>query len=84
MLVRPAAARALSAVSASAGNHAPGLAYRGQLLGGSVTVVVPGYVPLIKITMWRRLGARVVEGDFAEAVGKRRRASRRLRRRVNR
>ena len=56
-------------IAASAGNHALGLAYHGQLLGVPVTVVMPDYAPLIKVSTCRRLGARVViEGrDFAEA-----------------
>lgn len=56
-------------VAASAGNHALGLAYHGKLLGVPVTVVMPDYAPLIKVTTCRRLGARVlVRGhDFAEA-----------------
>ena len=56
-------------VAASAGNHALGLAYHGKLLGIPVTVVMPDYAPLIKITTCERLGARVlVRGrDFAAA-----------------
>jgi threonine dehydratase len=56
-------------IAASAGNHALGLAYHGQLLGIPVTVVMPDYAPLIKVSTCRKLGARVlVQGrDFAEA-----------------
>ena len=56
-------------VAASAGNHALGLAYHGKLLGIPVTVVMPDYAPLIKITSCQKLGARVlIRGlDFAEA-----------------
>src|SRR5216684_5565010 len=56
-------------VAASAGNHALGLAYHGQLLGIPVTVVMPRFAPLTKVTNCRRLGAKVVlEGnDMAEA-----------------
>lgn len=56
-------------IAASAGNHALGLAYHGRLLGIPVTVVMPDYAPLIKITTCERLGARVliVGKDFAEA-----------------
>ena len=56
-------------IAASAGNHAAALAYHGQLLGIPVTVVMPDYAPLIKISTSKRLGARViVQGrDFAEA-----------------
>lgn len=56
-------------IAASAGNHALGLAYHGQLLGIPVTVVMPDYAPLIKVSTCRKLGARVVVAgrDFAEA-----------------
>lgn len=56
-------------VAASAGNHALGLAYHGKLLDVPVTVVMPDYAPLIKITTCQRLGARVIihGRDFAEA-----------------
>ena len=56
-------------IAASAGNHALGLAYHGKLLGIPVTVVMPDYAPLIKVSTCRRIGARVlIHGrDFAEA-----------------
>jgi threonine dehydratase len=56
-------------VAASAGNHALGLAYHGKLLQIPVTVVMPDYAPLIKITTCEKLGARVlIRGrDFTEA-----------------
>lgn len=56
-------------VAASAGNHALGLAYHGKLLGVPVTVVMPDYAPLIKITTCEKLGARVVVqgNDFTAA-----------------
>src|SRR5208283_5496317 len=63
------AARRRGVIAASAGNHALGLAYHGQLLGIPVTVVMPEFAPLLKTTTCRRLGARVVlhGRDFAEA-----------------
>jgi threonine dehydratase len=66
----PKGSRRKGVVAASAGNHALGLAYHGRLLGISVTVVMPEFAPLIKITTCQRLGARVIlKGkDFAEAV----------------
>jgi threonine dehydratase len=69
LLCLPAEARARGVIAASAGNHALGLAYHGRLLSIPVTVVMPDYAPLIKVTTCRRLGARVVvQGrDFAEA-----------------
>jgi threonine dehydratase len=56
-------------IAASAGNHALGLAYHGRLLSVPVTVVMPDYAPLIKVTTCQRLGARVIISgrDFAEA-----------------
>lgn len=56
-------------IAASAGNHAAALAYHGRLLGVPVTVVMPDYAPLIKISTCRNLGANViVHGrDFTEA-----------------
>lgn len=69
LLLLPPAARRRGVVAASAGNHAAALAYHGHLLGIPVTVVMPDYAPLIKISTCRRLGARVlVQGeDFAAA-----------------
>ena len=56
-------------IAASAGNHALGLAYHGRLLRIPVTVVMPDYAPLIKVSTCRKLGARVIVSgrDFAEA-----------------
>ncbi len=47
-------------VAASAGNHALGLAYHGHLLHVPVTVVMPQFAPLIKISTCQRLGAEVI------------------------
>jgi threonine dehydratase len=47
-------------VAASAGNHAQGVAYHGGLLGIPVTVVMPTFAALIKVTNCRHLGASVV------------------------
>src|SRR5690349_2784117 len=47
-------------IAASAGNHAQGVAYHGSLLGIPVTVVMPRFAALIKVTNCRQLGARVV------------------------
>jgi threonine dehydratase len=62
-------ARRRGVIAASAGNHALGLAYHGKLLRIPVTVVMPDYAPLIKITTCQRLGARVIVSgkDFVEA-----------------
>jgi len=69
LLLRSASGRLRGVVAASAGNHALGLAYHGHLLGIPVTVVMPEFAPLIKITTCQRLGARVIlrGDDFAEA-----------------
>ncbi len=57
------------AISASAGNHALGMAYHGGLLKIPVTVVMPRFAPLIKVANCRKLGANVIlHGDnLAEA-----------------
>jgi threonine dehydratase len=56
-------------IAASAGNHALGLAWHGRLLGIPVTVVMPRFAPLVKISRCRQWGATVVlHGDtFDEA-----------------
>ena len=61
--------RTRGVITASAGNHALGLAYHGQLLGIPVTVVMPKTAPLTKIANCRHLGAKVIlEGkDIGEA-----------------
>ena len=56
----PASARSRGVVAASAGNHAQGVAYHGALLGVPVTVVMPKFAPLTKVTNCRNLGATVV------------------------
>ena len=69
-LLRLAAAqKKRGVIAASAGNHALGLAYHGRLLAIPVTVVMPDYAPLIKVSTCRRLGAKVIihGRDFAEA-----------------
>ena len=56
-------------IAASAGNHALGLSYHGQLLKIPVTVVMPQFAPLTKVTNCRRFGAEVIlhGNSFAEA-----------------
>jgi len=56
-------------IAASAGNHALGVAYHGGLLGIPVTVVMPRFAALIKITNCRALGAAVIlhGADLSEA-----------------
>lgn len=75
LLLLPDSLRRRGVIAASAGNHALGLAYHGRLLGIPVTVVMPEFAPLIKITTCQRLGAKVIlhGKDFAEAVAEARR-----------
>src|SRR6478672_2275842 len=60
LLLLDEATRARGVISASAGNHALGLAYHGKLLGIRVTVVMPKYAPLIKRTTCGKLGAEII------------------------
>src|SRR5258705_5809530 len=41
-------------IAASAGNHAQGIAYHGSLLGIPVTVVMPKFAALVKVTNCRQ------------------------------
>jgi threonine dehydratase len=56
-------------IAASAGNHALALAYHGRELGIAVTVVMPKYAPLVKVSNCRSFGAEVLAeaDDFADA-----------------
>ena len=56
-------------IAASAGNHAQGVAYHGALLGIPVTVVMPRFAALVKVTNCRQLGANVIlhGADLTEA-----------------
>lgn len=56
-------------ITASAGNHAQGVAYAARLAGVKATVVMPTTTPLIKVNRTKGYGADVVlEGDvFDEA-----------------
>jgi threonine dehydratase len=56
-------------IAASAGNHAQGVAYHGSLLDIPVTVVMPKFAALIKVTNCRHLGANVIlhGADLGEA-----------------
>src|SRR6476620_5504183 len=59
-------------IAASAGNHALGLAYHGQQMGIPVTVVMPKWAPLVKVTNCRGFGAEILlHGEsFDEALGR--------------
>ncbi len=67
LLAEPERRRGVIAVSA--GNHALGLAYHGQSLGIPVTVVMPRWAPLVKVSTCASFGATVVlEGEsFGQA-----------------
>src|SRR5262249_17362655 len=67
LLLLDAEQRRRGVIAASAGNHALGLAYHGQLLGIRVTVVMARFAPLITLATCRRLGAEVVL--FGETFG---------------
>ena len=57
-------------ITASAGNHAQGVAYAAKLAGSKATIVMPTSTPLMKVNRTRSYGAEVVlEGDvFDEAL----------------
>ena len=59
-------------ITASAGNHAQGVAYAAQKAGVAATVVMPTTTPLIKVENTKNYGARVVlhGGTFDEAASK--------------
>src|SRR3954464_13190927 len=59
-------------IAASAGNHALGLSYHGQLLRIPVTVVMPKFAPLTKVVNCRKFGATVIldGGNIGEAKTK--------------
>jgi threonine dehydratase len=60
LLLLDGAQRRAGVIAASAGNHALGLAYHGQLLHIPVTVVMPQWAPLTKVSNCRALGAEVI------------------------
>lgn len=47
-------------VTASAGNHAQGIAYAAKIYGIKSTIVMPKYTPWIKISNTRKYGAEVI------------------------
>ena len=61
--------KAKGLITASAGNHAQGVAYAAKLAGVKATVVMPATTPLMKVNRTKSYGAEVVlEGDvFDEA-----------------
>ncbi|MEO8346345.1 MAG: threonine ammonia-lyase [Betaproteobacteria bacterium] len=69
LLLLTDAQRKAGVIAASAGNHAQGVAYHGSLLKIPVTVVMPKFAALIKVTNCRQLGANVIlhGADLGEA-----------------
>ena len=66
-----AAERASGVVSASAGNHAQGVARHGALMGIETVIFMPVGTPAIKINNTRALGARVeLAGDGFDAASR--------------
>lgn len=63
LLTLDAAARQRGVVTASAGNHAQGVAYHARRLGIPATVVMPRSTPLVKVAATRGYGATVVVAD---------------------
>ena len=56
--------RAKGLITASAGNHAQGVAYAAKLYGAKAVIVMPTTTPLIKVNRTRSYGAEVVlHGD---------------------
>lgn len=64
--------RSKGLITASAGNHAQGVAYAAKLFGCKATIVMPTSTPLIKVNRTRSYGAEVVlHGDvYDEACAK--------------
>jgi threonine dehydratase len=60
LLLLTPAERARGVISASAGNHAQGVAYHAGRLGIPATICMPEGTPLIKVTSTRNFGAQVV------------------------
>ncbi|MGE5609054.1 MAG: threonine ammonia-lyase [Bacillota bacterium] len=48
-------------IAASAGNHALALAYHGRELGVPVTVVMPRWAPIVKVSNCRSFGANIIQ-----------------------
>src|SRR5438105_5816480 len=72
LMLLTAEQRRAGVIAASAGNHALALAYHGRELGVAVTVVMPRWAPLVKVTNCRSFGATVLQEaeDFAEAYAR--------------
>ena len=64
--------KARGLVTASAGNHAQGVAYAAQKAGVSATIVMPTTTPLVKVNNTKDYGAKVVlHGEtFDDEIGR--------------
>ena len=71
----PPEARARGLLTVSAGNAALGLAFAGDVLGASVTVVMPQDAVAAKVDAVRALGGTVVQDGVLDAAGAFRRAA---------
>jgi threonine dehydratase len=60
LLKLPGEQKRRGVITASAGNHALGLTYHARLLEIPVTVVMPRFAPLTKITNCQQMGANVI------------------------
>lgn len=62
--------KARGVITASAGNHAQGVALAAKLNGTKATIVLPAFAPLTKVVATKALGAEVIlkGGSFDEAV----------------
>jgi len=66
----PAQEKAAGVITASAGNHAQGVAFSARQLGLKALIVMPATTPLIKVDAVKTLGADVIlHGDnYSEAA----------------
>ncbi len=64
--------KALGLITASAGNHAQGVAYAARAAGCAATIVMPTTTPLVKVNNTKALGAEVVlcGATFDDAAAK--------------
>jgi threonine dehydratase len=60
LMLLDAEQRKSGVIAASAGNHALGLSYHGQQMQIPVTVVMPKWAPLVKVSNCRAFGAHVL------------------------
>ncbi len=75
LLTLSPAERERGLITASAGNHAQGVAYHAGRLGYPATIVMPETTPIIKVASTRAYGARIVlsGGSYDEAYAEARR-----------